>query len=169
MITEPRLQRPRRQAEPRHVYRRHRQDHQGNPLTDNEYPRVAMLGWAIEFVRQPSVSSLPVVLTCPLTVPSLLPRLKRHDEFIDQASRLALLIPSPQCWRNRHQRLVHVRGCDILPPQEAFPSGELLCSSIFWNFSGDDVPDRDGAAYHCSRGRGLFEQVLSEKVRTSFR
>ncbi|KAK0215327.1 Polyprenyl synthetase-domain-containing protein [Armillaria nabsnona] len=50
-ISESRLQRPQRQAEPRHVHRRHCRDHQGTPLTDDEYLKAAVLGWGIELLR----------------------------------------------------------------------------------------------------------------------
>ncbi len=52
------------------------------------------------------------------------------DDMVDSsnhAPRPALLVPRPQTRPNRHQRLVHARSCDILPPQEVFPRRELLC------------------------------------------
>ncbi len=38
-MAESRLRRPRRQAEPRHVRRRHRRDHQGDPADGRRLPQ----------------------------------------------------------------------------------------------------------------------------------
>ncbi|KAK0495722.1 hypothetical protein EDD18DRAFT_1354226 [Armillaria luteobubalina] len=81
---------------------------QGILLTDDGYLKAAVLGWGI------------AILTLRLSAPNVVPRLGRHDGFIDYASRPALLVPLPQSWLNCDKLLVRAGGCDILSPQEAF-------------------------------------------------
>ncbi|KAK0224865.1 isoprenoid synthase domain-containing protein [Armillaria nabsnona] len=112
---------------------------QGTSMTDGEYLRPPCSAGASSSCIQLSVSSLFAVLTRPLTTPIPLPRLRRHDEFVDRPPSPVGTM-SPKSVKSSST----TRSCSRLRYITAFPQGEPLCSLIFWSLSGDDVPDREG-------------------------
>jgi hypothetical protein len=96
----------------------------GSDLTEDEYFRAAALGWCVELVCLPPYLPSPFLRRC--LAPSLLPRFGRYDGRVHYSSRSALLVPRAQGWEHCDQRLLHARGRDLQPPQEALPWGEVL-------------------------------------------
>ncbi|KAK0224872.1 farnesyl pyrophosphate synthase, partial [Armillaria nabsnona] len=115
MITEPR---PGGKLNRGMFCRRHRRDHQGDPLTD-EYPKVALLGWAFELFQGFFLVS---------------------NDMMDALIRRR----GQPCWY-RVSKVVQIVINDSFILEAAIyyriSAGRSL---IFWSLSGDDVPDREG-------------------------
>jgi hypothetical protein len=101
----------------------------GRGLTDDEYFKVALLGWCIELVRPSSR-----VLASRLDVrrdaaASLFPRLRRHHGPVDHAPRTVVLVPRRRRGQHRDQRRAPARRGHLSCTQEAFPRGVVLRAS----------------------------------------
>lgn len=123
--TEPELQRPGREAQPRAVRRGQRRDPQG-PRADRgrvlQGGRAGLVRRARECRAAPSP---PLLLTAPPAA-SVLPRVRRRHGLEHHAPRPAVLVPQRGRRPRRHQRRVHPRGGDLLAAQEALPRGPVV-------------------------------------------
>ena len=103
----------------------------GRELTESEYFKAAVLGWAVEWVCLQSLSPpfLPrrgLICDTPLKAPSLLPRFGRYHGLEHHPSRPGLLVPRRGRRSHGRERCAHSRGRDLPDASQALSQGALL-------------------------------------------
>ncbi len=139
---ESRLQHSRRQAESRHVRRRHRRDHQGD-LTDGRRAPKGCRAWP---GHRANASNLPYLPFPPFSLVDS--QLQAFFLVLDDMMDLFI----PRCWHcvpkvcqiTINDSFMLEAAIYYLLKEHFLGRATVL---IFWSFSGDDVPDGDGATY----------------------